>query len=486
MALSFHHPSSEDEIRGLIDRATSVGVKVRVRGSGHSTAAAIYTTGGMDVMLDRMAGVSFDDARMQVTVQAGCHLGRDPSDPAGMSTVQNSLFHQLDQRGWALPDTGGIIHQTVGGFLATGSSGGSVQHSVGDQIVGIRLIDGRGTVRDLSEANDPDLFHAAGVSMGLLGIVTAVTFQCVPRFNVTGVESTTPVDHTTIDLFGPGSPARPGLEQFFRETEHARLMWWPQPGVRRVVVWQGRAMRPADYTAETGSPDHFRPKAYQQFPSVLGSGAPAQLFGSTFFNAIRYWNAPGPLGGMTRAALRTVLAPVIRIFVRANQPQRFWDSWWLALPMDNSASDRLLPTRFTEMWFPLSRTGEAMALLRDHYDRHGFPATGPYACEIYATKRSRFWMSPAYEQDVVKIDPFWFANNVGDPAKTYYPQFWELFKAKDLDYRLHWGKYLPDTAAAYLSARYPRWRDFLKVREQLDPGRVFLTEYWRTHLGIPT
>jgi len=482
MGLRFRHPASEREVSELIAEAKRTGLKLRVRGSGHSTAAAIYTTGGIDVMLDRMTGVSFDEPAMQVTVQAGCHLGLDPSDPAGTSTVQNSLFYQLDQHGWALPDTGGIIHQTVGGFLSTGSSGGSVQHSVGDQIVAIRLVDGSGNVHEVTEASDPDVFHAAGVSMGLLGVVTAVTFKCVPTFRVIGNESTTPVDDTPIDLFGPGRPARPSLERFLRDTEHARLMWWPQAGVRRMVVWQGRTMRPGDYTAETGSSDTFRRKAYEEFPAIFGSDTPAQLLGSAFYNAIRYWNARGPLGGITRAGLRLALAPLIRFFVRANGPQHFWDDWWLALPMDNRASDRLLPTQFTEMWLPLAQTEEAMARLRDHYEKLGFSATGPYACEIYATKGSRFWMSPAYGRDVVKIDHFWFGNNAGDPAQSYYPQFWELLE--DLDYRLHWGKYLPDASAQYLATRYPRWDDFLEIREQLDPDRVFLTQYWRSHLGI--
>lgn len=123
--------------------------------------------------------------------------------------------------------------------------------------------------------------------------------------------------------------------------------------------------------------------------------------------------------------------------------------------MDNGASDQLLPTRFTEMWFPMDRTPEVMAGLRDHYDRDGFRATGAYACEIYATKRRRFWM---------------------------YPQFWNLLK--DLDYRLHWGKYLPQDSAMFLPARYRHWNDFLALRQRLDPAKVFLAEYWRKHLGV--
>lgn len=490
----FYHPRSEDEIRELILRARREGKKLRVRGAGHSTTAAIYTDGftsdngrgaGIDIMLDQMAAVSFDDARMQVTVQAGCHLGLDPSDSTGVSTLENSLFYQIERRGWAFPDTGGITHQTVAGFLSTGSSGGSLSHSVGDQIVSIRVLDGLGEVHEVSERHDRDLFYAVGVSMGLLGVICAVTFQCVPRFDVIGQESTREVADTTIDFFGVGSPGKPQLAQFLRDTEHARLMWWPQQSVKRMVVWQGRTMLPADYSSETGPQGQLHAKPYQEFPLIFGRPTSAELFGSTFFNLIRYWNDPGPLGQATRAALHLTLAPFIKIFVSDDGDkglQRFWDAWLNALPMDNAASDKLLPTQFTEMWFPLEKTAEVMTRLRDHYDRAGFPATGPYACEIYATKRSRFWMSPAFDRDVVKIDHFWFTHSVGDPSETYYPQFWNLLK--DLDYRLHWGKYLPKDSAMFLPARYPHWHDFLSVRQRLDPSRIFLTDYWRAHLGV--
>jgi FAD/FMN-containing dehydrogenase len=491
---NFYHPKNENDVRGLILQAQREGKRIRVRGAGHSTTAAIYTDGfrsdngpgeGIDVILDQMAAVSFDDAKMQLTVQGGCHLGLDPFDPTGVSTLQNSLFYQLEQHGWAFPDTGGITHQTVAGFLSTGSSGGSLQHSVGDQIVSIRFIDGLGEAHEVTEAQDHDLFCAAGVSMGLLGIITAVTFQCVPRFDIIGQESTKQVLDTPLDLFGNGSLGKLSLAQFLRETEHVRLLWWPQHGVERMVVWQGRTMQPGDYNNETGPQGHLKSKPYLEFPLILGTPNPAEALGGVFFDLIRYWNDPGPLGELTRASLHLTLAPFLKLFVSDDGPQgpqRFWDAWLDALPMDNAASDKLLPTRFTEMWFPIEKTPEVMSRLRDHYARVGFPATGPYSCEIYATKQSRFWMSPAFDRDVVKIDHFWFMHSAGDPSESYYPQFWNLLK--DLDYRLHWGKYLPKDSAAFLPARYPHWNDFMNLRQRLDPNDVFLTDYWRIHLGV--
>ena len=96
--------------------------------------------------------------------------------------------------------------------------------------------------------------------------------------------------------------------------------------------------------------------------------------------------------------------------------------------MDNAASDELLATRFTEAWIPIHHTPRILSKL-DHLYRMGrFKATGTYACEIYAGRRSEFWMNPSQADDSIRIDLFWFAKNEGDPAKDYYPQFWELFE----------------------------------------------------------
>ena len=106
----YYHPASEDQVVGLVQHARAEGLKIRVRGSAHSVEAAIYTGDfsapplaerHINIYMDRMTAVTFDDTRQQVTVQAGCHLGYDPADPAGQSTVENSLFYQLEQHGWA-------------------------------------------------------------------------------------------------------------------------------------------------------------------------------------------------------------------------------------------------------------------------------------------------------------------------------------------------------------------------------------------------
>ena len=188
----FIHPSTEEQIRKLIKDANNEGKKVRVRGSGHSVSGAILTDlhaeNPMDereinLVLDKYTVVRFDEARKRVTVQAGCLLVYNSKHP---SEDKVGLLPRIDEKGWALPDLGGIAHQTVAGFVSTGSAGGSLQASLDPNIVAIRIIDGKGNPHDLSENNESNLFHATGVSMGLLGVISTVTFQCIDRFDIKG------------------------------------------------------------------------------------------------------------------------------------------------------------------------------------------------------------------------------------------------------------------------------------------------------------
>ncbi len=503
----FHHPANEAELVDLVKLALRRGSSLRVRGSGHSVAPAIYTDallegrpGAIDVMLDRYTKIAFDDARMRVTVEAGCHLGLDPRDPTGTSTWGNALVTALDARGWALPDLGGVTHQTVSGFLMTGSSGGSVTHSIEDAVVAIRFIDGLGRVHEVERGKD-ERFDAVICSMGLLGVVSKITLQCVPRYDVVGREDITPEDGCAYGLFDAGSN---GLGAFLKRTEYSRLMWWPQKGVERVVTWQARRMRDADYDDETGPKGRLRPKRYNAFDDLPEGrlARPAsevvQWAGGKFYDTIDAASVArraleeklplvAPIGKLASEVFGShVLPAVLKQFVPVDTdgPQRFWDSWHDGLPMDNQMSDASMPTTFTEIFVPLEETARAMKRLRSHFRSGGLDATGTFIFEIYAARATRGWLHPSYGRDSLRVDVFWFERNSGDPI-AFFEQFWDLLSP--LGYRLHWGKYLPRDAsrgALYLRKQYPRWDDFMRLRSELDPHGVFLNEHFRSALGI--
>lgn len=522
----FYHPASEDELVALVRRAYHEGRELRVRGAAHSVSHAIYTDpletlrnrveqqsppkgDNLNVMLDRYASFEVVDAeRRLVRADAGIHLGVDPSDPTHTSTLESSLLFQLwRDHGWTLSDTGGITHQTVSGFTATGSSGGSLRYTVNDNLWAFRVIDGTGEVYEVSRDDaDPDLFYSMSPNLGLLGVVSKITFRCVPTFNITGQEAITTIDGSAIDLFGDGTPEKPSLEQFLKSTDYARIEWWPQRGGERVLTWQAQQIAPqlgflpvryqefGDYpeAAEVlisifytilGNLDHL-PRAipklkdtFAQFGEVLGEyletvkgmGKAGEILGEFIATALKLGVDAAilfltPFAPLIKAEIPSFFPLVLNAFtpldsskkgMTKGEPQAFHDWAWQGLPMDNQANDVLVPTEFTEAWVPLPYTQRAMALLNEWFTEpksahESYHRTGTYAWELYTACPTPFWMSASHtdgadewKEGVFRIDLYWFAENAGSPTDDFYPRFWDLLRSSGIPFRLHWGKFQP-------------------------------------------
>jgi hypothetical protein len=519
----FFHPESEAELVALVRSAYMSGLQLRVRGASHSVSHAIYPDPeeampnnvgvqappaglNMSVMLDRYRGWRvIDEARHLVEADAGIHLGADPSDPTGTATLQTSLMWQLwNEKGWALSETGGISHQTVSGFTATGSSGGSTRFSANHNLYGFRVIDGTGSVQSFSREDDPELFYAMAPAMGLLGVVSTITLECVATFNIAGQEAITTFDGCAIDLLSTGRD-RPSFDAFLTDADYARVEWWPQRGVDRVVTWQAQQVRP-----ELG----FHPVRYSEFGqqpdrlealegilfTILGNlddlAAAKRKLAETLelieqaLEALAEHDHLGRIGELIAKMLGemvehgvdagiTLLEPFVPLIKRElpaffpklldmffpldatkpgmtkGEPQSFRDWAWQGLPMDDQANDRLMPTEFSEIWLPLGRASEVVGVLRNWFeepkDAHeAFRRTGMFAWELYAAAPTSFWMNASYTdgQDewsagAFRVDIYWFPRNAADPVDALYGPVWQLLRDAGLPFRLHWGKFQP-------------------------------------------
>jgi hypothetical protein len=563
----YRHPASEDELRVLVKMAYDENRQLRVRGAAHTPSHGIYTDplhhtpnrvnwptpppgDGVNVMLDRYCDCRVrNKSKRLVEADAGIRLGRDSPHPD--PTYDHGLLKRIwEEEGWTLSDVGGITLQTVSGFTATGSAGGSVRHSLNDSLWGFRVIDAQGKVHEVS-IKDPK-FYAMAPNLGLLGVVSKVIFQCKETYNISGQESITTIKDCAIDLFGAGTSKKPSLEQFLRDAEYARLEWWPQRGAERIVVWQAQRIDPEP---------EFRPRRYQEFTAhpktaelamsflltlfgnldwLPGARSQFQRIGARAFGLLPLASVARKLGrgnecvekildemagtgiGAALLALQVIapaikcatpciFPPLLNFFMpldsskdgdEEGEPQSFRDYAWHGLPMDDEEDDELLPTAFTEMWVPLPRTKEVMQLFKSYFEapaskREAYGRTGLDPWELYAAKPTSFWLSPSYtdgsdewKDGAFRINVYWFAANRGDPVGSFYPQFWDLLRTSGIPFRLHWGKYQPvcnrdDPAwVDFFKAQYPRWNAFLNLRAKRDPTGIFLTSYWRDHLGL--
>ena len=186
-----------------------------------------------------------------------------------------------------------------------------------------------------------------------------------------------------------------------------------------------------------------------------------------------------------------IIGDILRPFVPLNKkPVSFRDIWFEALPMDNEAhTDSIIRVHFTEIWIPLSQCQIIVDRLQELFNNQ--KAANNFATEIYGAKKSPFWLSMSYDQDMVRVDPYWWAFNKGDP-RVFFSYFWDVL----LDIpgtRLHWGKYLPLPGQKcgnttfnleYLKCVYPKMNEWLKLRQEMDPDQVFVTKYWRDILDV--
>src|ERR1700761_1219846 len=197
----WERPVSAAGIGQAIAAAAAEGLTVHAVGSGHSFTP-IAVAPGVALDLSGWAGIVAADTRTGlVTVRSGTRL--------------RELNADLDRLGLALANLGDIDVQTVAGAVSTGTHGtGARLGGLATQIEGLEMVLADGSVVTCSELEWPDLFAAARVGLGALGILTEVTLRCVPSFVLAATEGPEPVD-AVITRFGELAAAHDHFEFYW-------------------------------------------------------------------------------------------------------------------------------------------------------------------------------------------------------------------------------------------------------------------------------
>src|SRR5271170_5830055 len=159
-------PASDEELAKILKSSPT---PIRAVGAGHSFMPLVPTDGTL-LSLDQMAGlvsVEGDD----VVVRAGTRLG--------------DLGPALAAHGRAMANLPDINKQSLGGALATATHGtGKHLPALHGTVTGLRLVTPTGLVLDCDANSNKELFDAARVSLGALGIITQVRIKTVANRNL--------------------------------------------------------------------------------------------------------------------------------------------------------------------------------------------------------------------------------------------------------------------------------------------------------------
>ncbi|MFN0058676.1 MAG: D-arabinono-1,4-lactone oxidase [Planctomycetota bacterium] len=412
--MKIRRPANEAEVVELVRAAARSGVGLRVVGSRHSAPAA-YATTGSAISLDRLRAIR-DLPGDRVEVEAG--------------VVLTDLCHHLESRGLALPNLGGITAQTAAGFVATGSEGGSLRYGFGASVARLRIVTATGAVVDIDR--DHPWFDAAGVSLGLLGVITAITLDCVPSFGVAGTEEY--CDFATLHA---------NFARIAEESDYARALWYP--GIAACRLWR------ADRTARLD-----RAVGVERLSPLTQHLA----------------NAANFIGSRAR---NLVARPLWRLFV-SRASRRFRGPWCDVLPQDEGLSLRRLPHVYSELWLPIECAEPAMAAVAESFERGGLHSFPTLPVEFYTAPASRYWLNPGYRRASFRINFIHYGHDPHSPEQMFAGP-WETLAR--FNPRAHWGKYHVASARALaVSCNLPRFSDFVALRHALDPNDVFLTTYW--------
>jgi alditol oxidase len=162
-----HRPSSLPELQRLVSHSR----QVRALGTGHSFNRLADTPGDLVTVAGLPRLIAVDTARSAVTVSAGLTYGE--------------VSAALNQAGRALRNLASLPHISVSGACATGTHGsGDGNGNLATSVSAVEMVTGDGDVVTASRDADPGRFPGVVVALGALGIVTHLTLDTVPAFDV--------------------------------------------------------------------------------------------------------------------------------------------------------------------------------------------------------------------------------------------------------------------------------------------------------------
>jgi L-gulono-1,4-lactone dehydrogenase len=415
-------PRDVAELAAAVRHAAREGLRVKAVGSGHSFTGAAVTDGVMLRMDALDAPVRVDARTGLVTVEAGMPLHR-----------LNAL---LAAHGLAMTNLGDIDRQTVSGAISTGTHGtGRDSAGLAAQVRALELVTADGALLRCAADERPELFAAARVGLGALGVIARVTLRCEPAFALNAVETPMRLDEVL---------AR--LDELVAANEHVEFFWFPHTD--RALLKRNNQLPPG---------------ATPRPPGRAHAWLADELLANTVFGATNR------LG----AALPRAIPRLNALAGRAVSARRYSDASHRVF-----VSPRRVVFRELEYAVPRAAVAEVVRAVRHRLERGGERVSFPV--EVRFAPADDIWLSTAYRRESAYVAVHQYHRL---PCHRYFRAVAAIADA--VGGRPHWGK-LHWLDAAALRTRYPRFDAFLRVRAALDPEGVFANAYLDRVLGRVT
>lgn len=396
-------PANVDELQAIIRQAKGV---VRPVGSGHSFSALVPTDDTL-ISLSRLTGVLSTEGN-SAKIAAGTRLG-DLGEPLA----------QADQALINMPD---IDEQSLAGALATATHGTGAQIGcLSSFITDLQLVSANGELIRCNRTTNTDLFNAARVNLGALGVVTDITLANTKPYRLKRETQWLKIEEIL-----------ESVEQLADSNRNVEFYYIPFSGMGFTDVH--------NFTDEP----------------ISSTGKLDQNDGAETLKDIRDWLS---------------FSPKVRELVLSSYMKTIDKEVSVAASWNNYAVERNV--RFNEMEYHLPRSEGIKALteirqvLENNFSEVFFPI------EVRFVKADDIWLSPFYQRDSMSIAVHRYFD---EDYKAYFAAIEPILRKHGG--RPHWGK-LNTLTAQDFEALYPHWKHFSEVRQSIDPQGKFLNPYLR-------
>ncbi|MFB7760879.1 FAD-binding protein [Streptomyces xiamenensis] len=401
-----HRPATVGELRRIVAGSP----QLRVLGSGHSFNLIADTPGDL-VRVDGLPPrTEIDAERRRVTISAGMRYAE--------------VTAALHAAGFALANLASLPHISIAGSCTTGTHGsGNSQPGLANAVTAVELIGPDGEIARLERDADPGVFPGAVVSLGALGVITAMELEIEPAFQAAQwVYENVPLDGIDTARFDEITGAAYSVSTFTRwddgrGTVVLKRRLDRESGAHPGEDWQGGTLATA--------PWHPIP------------GAPTE-------HSTQQLGVPGP--------------------------------WHERLPhfrpdYSPSHGEELQ----SELFLPRSAAPAAFAVLRELGERM---APVLQVSEVRTIAADALWLSPSSGRETVAFHFTWTLE-----TERVLPVLGEMeARLLPLGARPHWGK-LTTMPPATVTASYPRFADFRRLVLSRDPAGVFRNPFVAALLG---
>jgi L-gulonolactone oxidase len=405
---SLYKITTEKELQEIVSNSE----KTRIFGSKQSSADIVS---GAETLVDITTYnkiLSFNDSEHTITVQSGVILG--------------DLLETIEAKGWCIPCLPDINTVTIGGALATGTHGTSGK-LLCEYMTSCRIVLADGSLKEVT--NKDDLINAVRVSLGVLGVMSEITFQCEPIYTLHLKE-------------GPEDDKEwlPKIEERLQNHDFLRVLWLPHTDKGYVIT--GDKIDPNTAINEDLGPKYLKHrrtaskilyKYTHVFPWITAIAN--KLLYRGFFSTRKEHK-----GSLYQATVTKSRGSTLELA-----------EWTIGLD--------LFPKVFEELKTEINKWSNKSFI--------------HIPMDIRFVYKDTSWLSYAYGKDTVTMG---CVSRNAATADTY-----EAFKSIEkvfLKYggKPHWGKRFM-AKDAEISKIYDKWEDFKLLRRKLDPTNKFLNPY---------